>query len=129
MFLHHIAVYCSSEEGSDKFYGDLLGLKKSDPRVLPGALIENIFGINTELMMINYTNDDVCFEVFIGHEKGLDVHTITHSCLEVDDREAFIKDCEAMNLKINKVQRGDSFIFFVSDYDRNLFEIKEKQKA
>lgn len=128
MFLNHIAVYCSSEKQSDTFYGDLLGLKKSNPKILPGALIEKIFGINTELKMINYTNDDICFEVFIGGKKDLNIHTISHSCLEVDNREAFIKECEMMNLKINKVHRGGSFIFFVSDYDRNLFEIKQKQK-
>jgi catechol 2,3-dioxygenase-like lactoylglutathione lyase family enzyme len=129
VFLNHVAVYCSSETESDKFYGNLLGLKKSSSRILPSALMGKIFGINTELKMINYSNNDICFEVFIGGEKDLDVHTIGHSCFEVDDREAFIKECETMNLKINKVPRGDSFIFFISDYDKNLFEIKERQKS
>ncbi|MBW1641229.1 MAG: VOC family protein [Deltaproteobacteria bacterium] len=127
MFLNHIAVFCSSEEESDTFYGNLLGLKKVNSRVLPSGLIEKIFGVSIELKMVNYANDDIRFEVFIGDDKGLDVHKIGHACLEVDDREAFIKECEAMNLKINKIPRDDSFILFISDYEGNLFEIKEKK--
>ena len=127
MFLNHIAVFCSSEEESDTFYSNLLGLKKVNSRVLPSELIEKIFGVSIELKMVNYANDDIRFEVFIGDDKGLDVHKIGHACLEVDDREAFIKECEAMKLKINKIPRDDSFILFISDYEGNLFEIKEKK--
>jgi hypothetical protein len=79
--------------------------------------------------MINYANDDIRFEVFVGDGKGLGVNKIGHTCLEVDDREAFVKECEDMNLKTNKIPRDDSFILFISDYEGNLFEIKEKQMA
>lgn len=127
MFLNHIAVFCRSEEESDSFYSNLLGLKKDSTRVLPGALIEKIFGISIELKMINYINDEVRIEVFVGNYKGPDTNKIGHACLEVDDRETFIKECEVMNLKINKIPRDDSFILFVSDYEGNLFEIKEKK--
>jgi len=127
MLLNHIAVFCSSEEESDTFYSNLLGLKKVNSRVLPSGLIEKIFGVSIELKMINYANDDIRFEVFICDDKGLNVNKIGHACLEVDDREAFIKECEAMNLKINKIPRDDSFILFISDYEGNLFEIKEKK--
>jgi catechol 2,3-dioxygenase-like lactoylglutathione lyase family enzyme len=128
MFLNHIAVCCSSEEESDTFYGRLLGLKKVNSRIVPGDFIEKIFGINIELKLINYTNDNIRFEVFVGDGSDLDVNRIGHICLDVDDREGFIKKCEASNLTINKIPKDDSFILFISDYDGNLFEIKEKQE-
>lgn len=128
MILNHIAVYCSSEEKSDRFYGRLLGLKKANSRMVPVDLIEKIFGIRIELKLINYTDDHVHFEVFVGDVADLNAHKIGHICLEVDDREAFIKACETMGLKVNRIPRNDSFILFINDDDGNLFEIKERQK-
>ena len=129
MFLNHIAVFNSSEEEGDRFYSNLLGLKKDNSRVLPSTLIEKIFGINIELKMINYISDEIRIEVFVGNHKGLDTNKIGHACLEVDDREVFIKECEAMNLTMNKIPKDNSFILFVSDYQGNLFEIKEKRRS
>lgn len=126
--MNHVAFFCSSEDDSDQFYGNLLGLKKSNSRVISSVLSKEIFGIDIELTMINYVNDHTRFEVFIGDLKRQDVDKIGHICLEVDDREAFIRECETMDLKMNKIPRDDSFILFVSDYDGNLFEIKEKPK-
>jgi catechol 2,3-dioxygenase-like lactoylglutathione lyase family enzyme len=129
MFLDHVSFFCSSEEKSDNFYGNLLGLKRVDSRILPSVFVEKIFGISIELKMINYINDDIRIEVFVGDHKGSDASRIGHVCLEVGDREAFIKECEDMDLNINKILRDNSFILFVSDYDGNLFEIKEKHKS
>jgi len=30
----HVGLVCSSEESADRVYGDLLGLKKADPKTL-----------------------------------------------------------------------------------------------
>jgi len=128
MFLNHIAVFCSSEKESDAFYSNLLGLKKVNSRILPSELVEKIFGISVELKLINYENDDIRFEVFIGDDACSDADKVGHVCMEVDDREAFIKKCKAMNLNTNTIPRNDSFILFISDYSGNLFEIKERQK-
>jgi catechol 2,3-dioxygenase-like lactoylglutathione lyase family enzyme len=128
MFLNHIAVFCRSARESDAFYGNLLGLKKVNSRILPSTLIEKIFGIRVELELINYENDDIRFEVFIGDDTYSNPCNIGHVCLEVGDREAFIKKCKTMNLKVNKIYRDESFILFISDYEGNLFEIKEKEK-
>jgi len=128
MRLNHVAVFCSTEKKSDAFYCDLLGLEKVNSRILPKDLIEKIFGISTELKMINYASDDVRFEVFVGKDNRLGAHKIGHVCLEVDDREAFRKKCEAMKVHQNKIPKDDSFILFISDDAGNLFEIKEKPK-
>ena len=54
MLLRHVAQACSSEKKSDRFYKDLLGLQKSEPKILPMALSSAIFNIDAELVMINY---------------------------------------------------------------------------
>jgi catechol 2,3-dioxygenase-like lactoylglutathione lyase family enzyme len=128
MLLNHVALFCSSEKDSDAFYGQLLGLKKVNSRILPGTFVEEIFGFCDELKLINYKNDDISFEVFIGDSKYSDRDKVSHVCIEVDDREGFIKKCEAINLKVNKIPKNESFILFIRDYEGNLFEIKEKQK-
>jgi len=43
MLLRHVGLICSSEENSDKFYQDLLGLNKSEPKTLPSDLSKAIF--------------------------------------------------------------------------------------
>ena len=35
MLLKHVALVCSSENNSDKFYKDLLGLEKKETKILP----------------------------------------------------------------------------------------------
>ncbi len=52
-----------------------------------------------------------------------------HTCLEIDDRNAFIKKCEIMEVEILKVPKGESLLVFVRDYDGNFFEIKEKMST
>lgn len=126
MLLKHVALFCKSEEKSDKFYGDLLGLKKENSKVLSKSISEQIFGLSIELKIINYTDNNNHFEIFIGDRIIPDHKKIEHICLEVDDREAFIKKCETMRVDINKVPRENSFILFINDYDGNLFEIKER---
>ena len=54
MILRHAALRCSSEENSDKFYKDLLGLDKSEPKTLPQALSKAIFNLDSEMEIINY---------------------------------------------------------------------------
>ena len=57
MILRHVALTCSSEEKSDKFYKSLLGLQKSAPKTIPAALSKTLFDINSELKIINYLNE------------------------------------------------------------------------
>ena len=122
MILRHIALICSSEEKSDKFYKSLLGLQKSDPKTIPPALSKALFDINSELKVINYLNDFLHFEIFItGHNN---ISTIEHVCLEVDDLAEFLDKCRTLQVKIVQVPRGNKLVTFVSDDDDNLFEIK-----
>lgn len=124
MILRHLALTCSSEERSDKFYKNLLGLQKSDPKTIPPALSKALFDINSELKIINYLDDFLHFEIFITRHNTSGIRRIEHVCLEVDDLAEFLEKCRTLQVKIVQVPRADKMLTFVSDDDGNLFEIK-----
>jgi len=124
MRLKHVALASSSEEKSDAFYADLLGLRKSEPKTLPLELSEAIFHLNTELVMINYLNAHVHFEIFIGGQSREKSPPIQHTCLEVDNLEVFLENCRGLKVDIARIPKGDKTLIFIKDFDGNLFEIK-----
>lgn len=128
MFLKHVALVCGSEKKSDKFYKDLLGLKKQDPKTLPEELSAQIFNRASQYQIINYADDGTHFEIFIDDrlDPGRNDRKIEHICIEIEDLEAFIEKCRALAVNILQVPRGEKHLTFVRDFDGNLFEIKSK---
>ncbi len=124
MILRHAALTCSSEKNSDKFFKNLLGLEKSEPKTLPRALSKAIFGIDSELPIINYLDEYVHFEIFIYSHSMNRVRQIEHVCLEVDDLQDFLNKCRDLDVGISQIPKGDRTLTFIRDYDGNLFEIK-----
>ena len=124
MLLKHVALVCSSEKRADRFYRDLLGLKKSEPRQLPAALARAIFDLETDLVIINYRNDDLHFEIFIAGRIENPAAPINHVCLEVDNLQNFIKKGRDLGVAISQIPKGDYTLTFIRDFDGNLFEIK-----
>jgi len=124
MILRHVALTCSSEENSDKFYKNLLGLEKSEPKTLPRALSKAIFNVDSELQMINYLDEYVHFEIFISSHSMRSVGQIEHFCLEADDLQGFLKKCRNLGVEVSQIPKGDRTLTFIRDFDGNLFEIK-----
>jgi catechol 2,3-dioxygenase-like lactoylglutathione lyase family enzyme len=124
MILRHVALTCSSEENSDRFFKNLLDLQKSEPKILPGSLAKAIFNIEAELLMINYRSQQVHFEIFISGDSENNIKQIAHVCLEVDDLQTFLKKCRDLNVEMSEIPKGDRTLTFIRDYDGNLFEIK-----
>jgi catechol 2,3-dioxygenase-like lactoylglutathione lyase family enzyme len=121
-----MALTCSSEKKSDRFYKNLLGLEKSEPKILPMPLSKAIFNVDSELMMINYQGEQVHFEIFISGHSINDGRQIEHVCLEVNDLQNFLKKCRDLDVEISQIPKGDRTLIFIRDYDGNLFEIKQK---
>jgi catechol 2,3-dioxygenase-like lactoylglutathione lyase family enzyme len=140
MNLLHVALACSSEENADKFYRDLLGLGKAAPKPLSSSLAQAIFNIESDFSMINYMDESLHFEVFVKTGKvltgsdeapaGCDDaggdRRIDHVCFAVADLREFLKKCRAMGVGVIQAPRGEGVVTFISDYDGNLFEIKQK---
>ena len=122
--LRHIALTCSSEKNSDRFYKNLLGLEKSAPKILAKPLSKAIFNVAAELLMINYRGEQVHFEIFIADQSASRIEQIGHVCLEIKDLNAFLNECQRLEIEVIQVPKGDKTLTFIRDYDGNLFEIK-----
>jgi catechol 2,3-dioxygenase-like lactoylglutathione lyase family enzyme len=125
MRLNHVALVCSSEQRADDLYEGVLGLRRIKSFVLSRDLAYSIFGIELERRVLVYGNDRFTAEVFIDDRSPERDTSFENLCLEVKDREEFIKKCERMHLEVNHIPKGDALLTFVKDLDGNLFEIKE----
>ena len=124
MVLRHVGLTASSEENSDKFYEDLLGLEKSWAKTLPASLSKSIFNVDSELVMINYRDETSHFEIFVTGENRDNRRQIEHVCLEVGNLEVFLEKCRRLNVDISLIPKGDKTLTFIKDFDGNLFEIE-----
>ena len=122
--LRHVALTCCSEKNSDRFYKNLLGLEKSEPKILGRPLSKAIFNVDAELLMINYRGEQVHFEIFITDQSESRLKQIGHVCLEVEDLNGFLNECQQLEIEIIQVPKGDRTLTFIRDDDGNLFEIK-----
>ena len=127
MLLKHVALECSSEEVADRFYKNLLGLRKMPSKIIPSALSKKIFNLDIEYKVTIYMDDSTQFEIFVSNQKRPKDKRVEHVCLEVDELASFLKKCKDLEVKIIQIARGESYLTFISDYDGNLFEIKERQ--
>ncbi len=128
MQLKHVARVSSSEEKSDRFYINLLGLNKVGSKTLPSTLSKQIFNLGAELKIIDYSDDNIHFEIFIDDNKRWETNRIDHVCIQVDNLESFLETCRSMEIKIIQVPKGDACITFIKDEDGNLFEVKSVMK-
>ena len=129
MLLKHAGLTCSTEDNADKFYRDLLGLNKSEPKTLPADLSLAIFNLDAELKMINYMNEHTHFEIFIAKHISTIQRQIEHLCLEVDDLRDFIEKCRSLVVEVALIPKGDRTLTFIKDFDGNLFEITQQKSV
>ena len=127
MRLKHVALVCSSEKRCDKFYKNLLGLKKIGTKNIPSSLSKQIFNIDSQYKIINYANNAVHFEIFISRAKNQMGKRIEHVCLEVGNAKTFLDRCRSSGITINQIEKEDKSLIFIRDDDGNLFEIKEEK--
>jgi catechol 2,3-dioxygenase-like lactoylglutathione lyase family enzyme len=121
---NHVALVCSSEENANEFYVGILGLERMRTSVLPEKLSREIFDIGRECQVLVYENDRFTAEVFVAADSQVGRGSFEHVCLEVEDVEAFVAKCEAREVSVNRVLKGERLLTFVRDFDGNLFEIK-----
>ena len=129
MLLRHAGLTSSSEDNADKFYRDLLGLNKSEPKTLPADLSKAIFNLDAELQMINYIDENIHFEIFIADQSSTSPSPIEHLCLDVDDLTGFIEQCRRMQVEVALIPKGDKTLTFIKDFDGNLFEVTQKNSV
>jgi catechol 2,3-dioxygenase-like lactoylglutathione lyase family enzyme len=124
--IDHVAVSSNTEEDSDRFFIELLAMKKERAFVVSDDLMEQFFGIRKEQKIVRYENDEVSIEAFITNDNSKVIDRFTHICLIIEDREKLIEKAKKFNLEVIKVPRknNDGFYLFLKDHFGNLYEIK-----
>ncbi|MFW9879595.1 MAG: VOC family protein [Candidatus Thorarchaeota archaeon] len=128
MDIEHIAVGYNSEEEANKFFVDLLGLKKIRSKSVSKDLMMKFFSVKRETKFVLYGNQDSIFEVFITNDNSRAQDVFTHSCLLIEKRDEFLSRASSMGYDLVKVPRNDNngYYLFIKDGFRNLYEIKDK---
>jgi len=127
MRIHHAGLVCRSEANADRFYQDLLGLKRIRSFTVSSDLSSGLFGFNESFQALTYRNDDKMVEIFIVPEMVPSDPHLHHTGLEVDDRKKFVEKCKGMGVQVMEVPKGEKTITMIRDFDGNLFEISEKE--
>jgi catechol 2,3-dioxygenase-like lactoylglutathione lyase family enzyme len=125
MKIIHTGLAASSEEKADRFFIDILGLEKSMPKTIDKKLAHAIFGINDELLIIHYLGETVHYEILVYKEYKAPEKQIAHSCIQVTDLINIVNKCRDAGVKVIEIPKDSGVITFISDYDGNLFEVKE----
>ena len=123
----HSGLGSVSIENADLFYGRLLGLERTEPKVLPREIAGALFGVETDLTMVYYQNENSQFELFVHPDlKSFNGATgnVSHDCIQVEDTDDFVAQCEKSGCQVLQVPKGDKVLTFVKDLDGNLFEVK-----
>lgn len=125
--IEHIAVASNTEEDSDKFFIELLGLKKTRSFTVSVDLMEKFFGTKKEHKIVRYEKDSLSFEVFITDDESKAKDIFSHACILVKERDVFVDRASYMGFSIIKVPRKDSrgYYLFIKDRYQNLYEIKD----
>ncbi len=126
MKIDHVAVSSKTEEDSDRFFIELLAMKKERAFVVSDDLMEQFFGVRKEMKIIRYGNDEISIEAFITNDNGKVMDRFTHICLIIEDREKLMEKAKELNFEVIKVPRknSDGFYLFLKDHFSNLYEIK-----
>jgi hypothetical protein len=128
MKIEHLAIGYNSEKEADKFFIDLLGLKKLITKIVTPDLMEKFFSIKKEQKFVVYGNNNSKFEVFITNDNSKANDIYTHACLVIENRNELLNKASSMGFDVVKVPRKDGigYYLFIKDSFKNLYEIKEK---
>ena len=124
MRVSHVALASTSEEKADRFFQDVLGLKKARTVTVSANVMKSIFGLDKECKKTDYEDAQIRFEIFFTGREERQTARPDHVCLEVGNVEAFLKRCETMNVEIIRVAKGESIVIFIKDFDGHFFEMK-----
>lgn len=124
--IDHIAVCANSEVDSDKFFMELLGLKKSRSFIVSANKMVKFFGVNKDQNFIRYENMNFGVEVIITEDDSKAKDIYTHPCLIIEERDKLVEKALSMGFPVIKVPRddGSGYYLFIKDNYDNLYEIK-----
>lgn len=123
--IQHVALEFNDKKNADIFFIKVLSLNFEKSFNLSENQSYEIFGIKQKMEINVYSNEKLCFEIFISNKQK--IKSFEHVCIEVIDKEKLIKRCNENNIKILNVKKGKKDLLFIKDQSDNLYEIKERR--
>lgn len=120
----HSGLTVSTEDNADRFFMGILGLEKLASKTLARGVAKAIFGLDTDLLVLQYRSGTVHYEVFVVQGFKAPEGQLAHSCLKLADLEGVLRRCRQGGAKVITAEKASGVVTFVSDYDGNLFELK-----
>ncbi len=126
MKIDHIAIAQKTEADSDKFFVELLGLRKIRSFLVSADKMMNFFGVNQEYQFLRYEDENLGVEVVITNDNSKSTDLFTHPCLIIENRDELIEKAQKLEFPVIKVPRdsGSGYYLFIKDNYDNLYEIK-----
>jgi len=128
MKVDHFAVAANSEKEADKFFIELLNLRKVRKFEVEAVLMEQLFNVARKTILIRYENDKIAAEIFITGDNSSSKDLFTHQCLLVEEKDLFLEKAQKLGYKSVKVPREEknTYYLFIRDSFGNIYEIKQE---
>ncbi len=129
----HIGLVVKSLEDSRKFYEDVMGFKTHHDAKFSHEIMLQIFSIDSPAKAAFLNCDSGAIEIFMPDNNSSDTHQpgkcgINHFAIEVENVEDYVNNIREKGGKLNPLKKGDRTVWFASDPDGNIIELKEIKK-
>jgi catechol 2,3-dioxygenase-like lactoylglutathione lyase family enzyme len=133
-YCDHIGIYTNHARKLEKFYTQKLGFKKEKEEILGQSIVELIFGLRAQLKFIRLTSGSMMIELFEPQsvrikKKMSSITGYHHWGYCVPDRIKFVKKLKRQGVHVIEVKRNKHTVYFITDPDENLIEIRNIVKG
>lgn len=130
MTCDHIGFFTKNADKLIEFYTGILDFTVQQESVLPSAIAEMIFGIDSDCRFIKLVQNDFMLELFEPlspkARNGMTrVSNLNHWGYCVENREDFINKLRTENVPVIEIKRNGRSAYFITDPDENRIEIRE----
>ncbi len=132
MKFNHIGLFTNNPRRLLNFYEGKLKFKKVYQTELSKKVIKQIFGINEDCFMARLVLDEMHVEIFWPKKKNVLKSRIpnaigyNHFGVLVKNKQRYCRNLrDKYKVKVIEVDRGNRYIYFIEDPDKNLVEIME----
>jgi catechol 2,3-dioxygenase-like lactoylglutathione lyase family enzyme len=124
MVLDHVGIINEDESSAVRFYQGILGLEKIKESSVSPELARQLFGLDREIRMLVFGNEDLKVEIFVIPGFSLPSPSVPHFCLQVPDLGALLEKAKREGVKVISAERGGGTVHFVEDFSGNRIELK-----
>jgi catechol 2,3-dioxygenase-like lactoylglutathione lyase family enzyme len=130
MTCDHIGFFTKNADKLIEFYTKTLEFTLKQESVLSSSMARAIFGIDSDCRFIKLVYNDFMLELFQPLSPKIcdrvsRMSNLTHWGYCVEDREEFVQRLKTENIPVIEIKRNDRSVYFMTDPDKNLIEIRE----